>query len=89
MFFTLKKSILKHNLNNMDPDSETYTKNKNNQIKPGDMVYDVSPVFQPFGVRRRPILADRDDWKFVMGEFRFVLYCGIVLWVIYGFSKFV
>ena len=73
----------------MDPDSEKYKTNKNNQVKPGNMDYDVSPVFQPFGVRRRPILASRDDWKFVMGEFRFVLYCGIVLWVIYGFSKIV
>ncbi len=73
----------------MDPDSEKYKTNKNNQVELGNMVHDVSPVFQPFGVRRRPILASRDDWKFVMGEFRFVLYCGIILWVIYGFSKIV
>jgi len=76
----------------MDPDSETYTKNKkhkDNQIESCNMVHDVSPVFQPFGFRRRPILASRDDWKFVTGEFRFVLYCGIILWALYGFSKIV
>ena len=73
----------------MDPDSEKYTKIKNNQIESGNMVHDVSSVFQPFGVRRRPILADRDDWKFAMGEFRFVLYCGVILWAIYGFSHIV
>jgi hypothetical protein len=73
----------------MDPDSEKYKTIKNNQIEPGNMVHDVSSVFQPFGVRRRPILADRDDWKFATSEFRFVLYCGIILWALYGFSKFV
>ena len=86
MFFTLRKYILKHNLNNMDPDSEKYKTNKDNQVKSGNMVYDVSPIFQPFRVRRRPILVDRDDWKFVMGEFRFVLYCGLILWAIYALS---
>ena len=73
----------------MDPDSEKYKTIKNNQIESGNMVHDVSSVFQPFGVRRRPILADRDDWKFAMGEFRFVLYCGIILWALYGFSHIV
>ena len=76
----------------MDPDSETYTKNpkdKNNQIESGNMVHDVSPVFQPFRVRRSPILATREDWKFVTGEFRFVLYCGIILWTLYTFSRIV
>lgn len=73
----------------MEPDSETYTQTKNNQIEPGNVVHDVSTIFQPFGVRRRPILADRDDWKFAMGEFRFVLYCGLILWAIYGFSHLV
>ena len=76
----------------MDPDSETYTKNKpnkDNQIESCDMVHDVSSVFQPFGVRRRAILVDRDDWKFVMGEFRFVLYCGTILWAFYALSHIV
>lgn len=76
----------------MDPDSETHTKNiqnKNNQIEHGNMVHDVSSVFQPFGVRRSPILADRDDWKFVTGEFRFVLYCGIIFWSLYIISTIV
>jgi hypothetical protein len=73
----------------MDPDSENYTKNKNNQIESGNMVHDVSSIFQPFGVRRRPILADRDNWQFVTSEFRFVLYCGIIFWAIYALSHIV
>ena len=73
----------------MDPDSENYTKNKINQIESGNMVHDVSSIFQPFGVRRRPILADRDNWQFVMGEFRFVLYCGIIFWAVYALSHLV
>ena len=73
----------------MDPDSEKYTKIKNNQIESGNMVHDVSSLFQPFGVRRRPILADRDNWKFVTGEFRFVLYCGTIFWAIYALSHIV
>jgi len=73
----------------MDPDSENYTKNKNNQVESGNMVHDVSSIFQPFGVRRRPILANRDNWQFVTGEFRFVLYCGIIFWAIYALSHLV
>jgi hypothetical protein len=73
----------------MDPDSEKYKTNKNNQIEPGNMVHDVSPLFQPFRVRRRPILADRDDWKFITSEFRYVLYCGIIFWAIYALSHIV
>jgi hypothetical protein len=73
----------------MDPDSENYTKNKINQIESGNMVHDVSSIFQPFGVRRRPILANRDNWQFVTGEFRFVLYCGIIFWAIYALSHLV
>lgn len=76
----------------MDPDSETYTKttnNQNNQTKPGNMAHDVSAVFQPFRFRRSPILASREDWKFITSEFRFVLYCGIVLWTLYAFSRIV
>jgi hypothetical protein len=73
----------------MVPDSEKYIKNKNNQIKPSNMVYDVSSVFQPFGVRRSPVLVDRDNWKFITSEFRFVLYCGIILWAFYALSTLI
>ena len=73
----------------MDPDSETYTKNKpnkDNQIESFDMVHDVSSVFQPFRVRRSPILASREDWKFASREFRFVLYSGIIFWTLHLLS---
>jgi hypothetical protein len=73
----------------MVPDSEIHTKNKNNQIKSGNMVHDVSPIFQPFRVRRRPVLVDRDNWKFVTSEFRYVLYCGIIFWVVYALSTII
>jgi len=71
----------------MDGDSERH---KNKNIKPiGNMGYDDSPVFQSTGFRRSSILVNIGNWKFVEGECRFVLYCGLVLWTIHLISNII
>lgn len=71
----------------MDVDSEKYT---GRNIKPAcDMGNDDSSILQSNGFRHSSILVDTGNWKFVEGEFRFVLYCGIVLWAIHFISIFI
>ena len=71
----------------MDGDSERY---RNENIKStGNMVDDDCPILQSNGLRRRTILANTDNWKFMESEFRFVLCCGIILWSIYFISIFI
>jgi len=42
-----------------------------------------SSIFQSFWVRCRSIFPDITDGKFMESELRYVLYCGIILWVLY------
>lgn len=51
-----------------------------------DFEYDDSVIFQSVWVRRNTVLADQDDWKPLARQFRYVLYGGIVLWVIHAIS---
>ena len=69
----------------MDSDSRNLEKNFIGQ--PSDMVRDDSSVLQSVRVRHRPVLANPPHWHFVESEFRFVLYCGAILWVIYLIAK--
>jgi hypothetical protein len=71
----------------MDGDSEKY-KYKNLKSISG-MGNDDRSVFQSTRFRRSSILVDTNNWKFVGGEFRFVLYCGIILWTIHIVSTLV
>jgi len=71
----------------MDGDSEKY---KHKNLKSiGSMDNDDCPVFQSNGLRHSPILVDTGNWKFVGSEFRFVLYCGIILWTIHLVSTLI
>jgi hypothetical protein len=72
------------NQNEMDGDNTHLEKNPNGES--GNMVHDDSTVLQSVRVRHRPVLADFDNWKFVESEFRFVLYCGSLLWLIFLLS---
>jgi hypothetical protein len=71
----------------MDGDSEKYRNKKTRQD--GNLVDDGRVVFQPDGIRYRSILVDTGNWKFVESEFRFVLYCSIVLWAIHFISTII
>jgi len=42
-----------------------------------------SSIFQSFWVRCRSIFPNITDGKFMESELRYVLYCGIILWVLY------
>ena len=71
----------------MDGDSEKRSSKKTRQDC--NMVDDGGPVLQSNGVRRSSILVDTSNWKFVEREFRFVFYCGIVLWAIHFISTII
>ena len=45
--------------------------------------FDVGSLLQSFWVRCRTIFPNSTDRKFMEGELRFVLYCGVLFWFIY------
>ena len=65
----------------MDPDGKNLEPNIKG--KSGNFMSDDGNVLQPFRFRLGTVLADRDFRKFVEGQFRFVLYCGSLLWILY------
>lgn len=65
----------------MDPDGKNLESNI--KRKSGNPLPDDGNVLQPFRFRLGTVLADRDFRKFVEGQFRFVLYCGSLLWILY------
>jgi hypothetical protein len=52
-------------------------------------LFDVGSVLQSFWIRCRSVFPNITDRRFMESELRFVLYCGIIFWVIYLFSKIV
>ena len=46
-------------------------------------VPNVSSILQSFWIRCRTVFPNSTDGKFMEGELRFVLYCGIFLWSLY------
>ena len=44
-------------------------------------------VLQSFWLRCRSILPDVTDGKFMESELRYVLYCGVVIWLAYLLSQ--
>ena len=51
-----------------------------------NMEHDDSPIFQSAWVRRNTVLADPDDWKSLVRQFRYVFYCGVILWAVHVIS---
>lgn len=66
----------------MEGDSRGHTKTLQ-QKKHGNMEYDDSSIFQPAWIRRNSVLVNRDDWKPLARQFRYVFYCGLILWTIH------
>ena len=50
---------------------------------------DVGSILQSFWIRCRSIFPNTTDRKFMEGELRFVLYSGIIFWIIYLFWEIV
>jgi len=55
--------------------------------QPFASIFNAGSFLQSFWIRCRSIFPDITDRKFMESEFRFVLYCGGFLWVIYLLSK--
>ena len=51
--------------------------------------FDVGFILQSIWIRCRSVFPYITDRKFMESEFRFVLYCGGVLWLVYILSKIV
>jgi hypothetical protein len=62
----------------MEGDSRGYIKELDR--KAGNMEYDDSAIFQPTWVRYNSVLVSESDWKSLARQFRYVFYCGIILW---------
>jgi hypothetical protein len=50
-------------------------------------IFNVGVVFQSIWVRCRSIFPNITDRKFMESELRFVLYCGVIFWIIYLLSQ--
>jgi len=71
-----------------DGDKQTNVeKNVSRQSLPN--IFNVGVVFQSVWVRCRSVFPNITDRKFMESELRFVLYCGIVFWVIYLLSQII
>lgn len=51
-----------------------------------NMDNDASTIFQSSWVRHNTVLDNPSDWKSLVRQFRYVLYCGIILWTIHFIS---
>jgi hypothetical protein len=49
--------------------------------------FNVGTILQSIWIRCRSVFPDITDRKFMESELRFVLYCGIVLWIIHLLSQ--
>jgi hypothetical protein len=65
----------------MEGDSRGHIEKLN--TKASNVEHDDSAIFQSTWIRRNPVLVDRDDWKSVARQFRYVLYCGVILWSVH------
>ena len=57
--------------------------------KPLSNIFNVSTIFQSIRIRCRSVFSDIMDRRFMEGELRLVLYCGIVFWTLYLLSKII
>lgn len=65
----------------MEGDSRGYIEKTKEQTS--GLEHDDSTIFQPSWVRYNSILVDRDDWKSLVRQSRYVFYCGLILWTIH------
>lgn len=62
----------------MEGDSRGYIEELNR--KAGHVEHDDRVIFQPTWVRYNSVLVSESDWKSLARQFRYVFYCGTVLW---------
>ena len=71
----------------MDADGDQKTKISKRERKENVLfkrpILDVSSFLQSFWLRCRSVFPNTTDGKFMESELRFVLYCGIIFWLIH------
>ena len=73
----------------MDPDGESnkQVKRKRKETKHVERnIVGSMPIFQSIWVRCCSIFANQSYGGYLESQFRFVLYCGTFLWLLYFFS---
>lgn len=71
----------------MEGDSHEHIEKRKGQI--GSMDHDDSTIFQSSWIRHSSTMVDRDDWKYLARQFRYVLYGGTILWTLYAISHII
>ena len=61
-----------------DSRQNSYTKKQT-----GNVVHDDGTILQSIWLRHCSVLADKNHWKFMESELRYVLYCGAIFWAIH------
>lgn len=51
--------------------------------------FNAGPILQSFWIRCRSIFPNITDRKFMERELSFVLYCGVIFWIIYLLSQII
>ena len=73
-----------------DGDKKIQNKIFRKKTEDGDLQgHDIVPstILQSLWVRCRSVLPDITDGKFMESELRYVLYCGVILWIAHLLSK--
>jgi hypothetical protein len=73
----------------MDDGNKQTNVEKNVSRQSFSNIFNVGVVFQSIWVRCRSVFPNITDRKFMESELRFVLYCGIVFWIIYLLSQII
>ena len=73
--------------NTMDDESSYKNMEKDILRKSFSKIFNVSNVLQPIWVRCHPILSYYSNREYLVRQFNYVLYLGILLWSILLFSK--
>lgn len=73
----------------MDDDEKNTNMEKDLSRQSFTNFFNVGFVLQSFWVRCRSVFPNITDRKFMESELRFVLYCGLIFWFVYLFSKII
>ena len=60
---------------------------ENSSREPVSNIFNARSVLQSIWIRCRSVFPNITDRKFMESELRFVLYCGLIFWVIYLLSQ--
>ena len=73
----------------MEDGKKNQNMEKNSPRKPVSGIFNVGIVLQSLWIRCCSIFPIITNRKFMESEFRLVLYCGAIFWIIYIFSKII